>query len=108
MEQNNTSQTNRLDEVKQLIFGQEIEHYNGQITELEGKINQNQEALLGKLEEVKTHLSQVISTTEQSMRERLQAIEKATQEELKRQNEANISKQQLSETLQKLSDALKA
>ncbi|WP_027000353.1 hypothetical protein [Eisenibacter elegans] len=97
---------NRLEEVKNLLFGQNIENYEEQIQQIQQNINQSQQVLLAKIEEVKNELLQALKETQTNMGERLKALEEAAQAELERQDKAHVSKQALSASLENISKTL--
>ena len=99
---------NKLDEVKDLIFGPDIKNYNEQISELKAKIGENREEVMKKIEEVHSKLMEAIQNTENNLNERLAAVQKATEEELNKQKEAHVSKRAFNDALLKISDTLRA
>ncbi len=99
---------NKLDEVKDLIFGPDIKIYNEKISELKSKIGENREEVMKKIEEVHGKLLEAIQNTEKNLNERLIAVQKATEEELNKQKEAHVSKRAFNDALLKISDSLRS
>jgi len=99
---------NKLDEVKNIIFGENIKEYDAQLNQLQSVLQQNRSEILNKMEEVRKHLMQTIQVTEQNLIERLKALQDAADEELKRQDKAHVSRQTLSETFNRLANSLEA
>ncbi|MCS6820982.1 MAG: hypothetical protein NZ551_03850 [Microscillaceae bacterium] len=104
--QEQTTSFNKLEEVKNLIFGQEIKDYNEQLRQLRENVAKNRSELLAKVEEVKSHLAMAVQNTEQNLLARIRAVQEATDRELQRQDKAHISRKAFSEFLAKLSEQL--
>lgn len=100
--------TNRLEEVKNLIFGEDIEGYNSQIGEIKKLISENKADLTEKVTEVKNSLLEAIKNAEQTLNNKLETIQQAAQEELDKQKQDYVNKENLSATMSQIAEALKA
>lgn len=102
----NTINVNKLDEVKELIFGQNIKEYNEKLNLLQSNINDNKLELISKIDEVKSHLMQAIDATEKNMADRMTALHQALEQELNRQEKAHVSRQSMSDVMSKIANAI--
>lgn len=98
--------SSKLNEVKNIIFGDDIQDYDRQISLIRENLNNNRSEMLEKLEEVKNHLLGAIKQTEENLLERIDAVKNATNHELERQDKAHVSRQSFNSSLLKISDSI--
>jgi uncharacterized protein YcbK (DUF882 family) len=106
MENANDTQYNRLDEVKKLIFGEEIKSYNNQLDGLKKQMENYRTEISVKVDEVKIELFNAVETLEQKLIEKINQVQVAAKQDLEAHRQAHVSRQSLSNVFEQISKSL--
>lgn len=89
----------RLDAVRDLIFGQELQDLDGRLKALAQDIDQRDTAIHGDIRSLHEQMSKNIEQMQQNILARISEVQQAAEQELQRQNSAQISKKELGQIL---------
>ena len=99
-------QKNKLDAVRDLIFGQKLSEYEAELSSIHQKISQNQERLNSELSAMRAQILESINNLESSAMHRIESAKSAAMDELRRQEAAHLSKENLGSILAEVSRKL--
>jgi hypothetical protein len=101
--ENYDSYTNsRIDAVKDLIFGQNLREYEEKIQAIYAKMGQQNSQIQSEMNSLRSQLLENIANMESRMLAQIEEVRRATEAELNRQNEAHVSKENLSSILSQI------
>jgi uncharacterized transporter YbjL len=106
MENSNSNPAAKMDAIREILFGQTVKEYSGQIENLELFLQNNHERTRQQIEEMQVRITEMLVRTENVFAEKLSQIEELTRNELRRQDITHIDRKQLSELLIQLGKQL--
>lgn len=104
---NDTSSTsNKLDEIKKIIFGEEIRTYNGEIENLRKTIENYRTEISVKIDEVKLELLKSIESVESRLLDKVFAAQNALRQDLEQHRRNAVNKNTLGNIFEDISKTL--
>lgn len=104
--QNTDSQKAKLEAVRDLIFGQDLRHYEEELEKINERIDENRSVINEEMQSTKEDLMKAIQRLEENVMQRIDSVRDAAMRELKRQDEAHLSKDSLSKVFSYVSQNL--
>jgi uncharacterized protein YcbK (DUF882 family) len=101
-----SASTNKLDEIKKIIFGEEIRTYNGEIENLRKTVENYRTEISVKIDEVKIELLKSIETVETRLLEKVLVAQNALRQDLEQHRRNAISKNTLGNIFEDISKTL--
>ncbi|MEM9982362.1 MAG: hypothetical protein AAF734_07690, partial [Bacteroidota bacterium] len=102
----NDTQYNRLEEVKKLIFGEEIKAYTSELDNLKKQMESYRTEISVKIDEVKIELLKSIESLEQKLIERVAQFQSSAKQEIDIQKRNHVSKASLGNIFEEISKTL--
>ncbi len=99
-------ENNKLDTIKEILFGEQIKDYSNSLAEMQQKIQSNKESVLEKLNEIKEKLTIQIEENFSKLNLQLTEFESKVEEELKKQDSSLVNKTEMSDLFNHLSKKL--
>lgn len=96
----------KLDEIKKIIFGDEIEAYNSELKKLKTLVDNYRTEISVKIDEVKIEMLRSIEKAEERLLNQIQQIQVAMQQELQNQRQRQVSKSALKQLFDHMSNTL--
>lgn len=97
---------NKIDAIKDILFGQQIEIYQNQINQIQKQVQDNHHTLMQALEQTRQQLTQHLASIEKQAISKLSQVEQDVQNTLKKHEETHVSKEQMAGILENLSKSL--
>ncbi|SFB97377.1 hypothetical protein SAMN05421780_102144 [Flexibacter flexilis DSM 6793] len=89
------AQNAKLDAIRDILFGQNIKQYDETFKQLENLITEGHDQIRQQIDQAATQLLQNLQQAESGLRGRIDAVEQTTLQELDRQDQTHVNKQQL-------------
>lgn len=97
---------NKIEAIKDILFGQQIEAYQNQIHQIQKQVQDNHNLLMQALEQTRQQLTQHLANIEKQTIAKLQQTEQEIQNTIKKHEETHVSKEQMAGILENLSKSL--
>lgn len=97
---------NKIEVVRDILFGQQIETYQNQIQQIQKQVQDNHHLLMQALEQTRQQLTQHLANIEKQAASKIQQVEQELQNSLKKHEETHVSKEQMAGILENLSKSL--
>jgi CHASE3 domain sensor protein len=104
--QDNLESSKRLDAIKNLIFGENIQQINQDFDSIKKMIDAKKAELEQTIEEVQTHLNAALDTMSTDLNIRITDIEKQLREDVYELNQNKVDKSQLGKLLIQLGEKI--
>ncbi|MDX1905243.1 MAG: hypothetical protein SFU27_13900 [Thermonemataceae bacterium] len=101
-----SASSNKLDEIKKIIFGEEIRSYNGEIENLRKSIESYRTEISVKIDEVKIELLKSIESVESRVLEKVVSVKQNLNQELEQHRRNAVSKNSLGNIFEDISKTL--
>jgi len=101
-----SSNTNKLDEIKKIIFGEEIRTYNGEIENLRKTIESYRTEISVKIDEVKIELLKSIESVEGRLLDKVLSAQNALRQDLEQHRRNAVTKSTLGNIFEDISKTL--
>lgn len=97
---------NKIEAIKELLFGQQIEVYQKQINQIQKQVQDNHHTLMNALEQTRQQLTQHLANIEKQAMSKIQQTEQDLLDTIKKHEETHVSKEQMAAILENLSKSL--
>ncbi|GIV39885.1 MAG: hypothetical protein KatS3mg033_1685 [Thermonema sp.] len=98
--------SSKLDEIKKIIFGEELETYNNELKKLKNLVESYRTEISVKIDEVKIEMLRSIEKSEERLLNQIQQVQAAMQQELQNQRQRQVSKSALKQIFDQMSNTL--
>lgn len=104
--ENTLNESTKLDEVRKLIFGEEIKTYNSEIDAIKRSLDNYRTEISVKIDEVKIEMLKSIESLEQKMLTRVADFQASARQELEMQRRNTVNRAALSNIFDEISKSL--
>jgi uncharacterized protein YcbK (DUF882 family) len=98
--------SSKLEEIKKIIFGEELETYNSELKKLKNLLDNYRTEMSVKIDEVKIEMLRSIEKSEERLLNQIQQVQAVMQQELQNQRQRQVSKSALKQIFDQMSNTL--
>lgn len=106
VEENNLTTDDRLEAVRDLLFGQNVQEYRGEFKELKDQLNQNKEDLDKGVTDLQSDLLAKLEAIDKKLSDRIEEMNSQLNSKLDSLNNDKVDRKKLAKLLQSIASEL--